>query len=197
MNDLISKPEPPSASSTLNSLDESYSFFSNKAPNMYGGQTEDDLDEDEVESEVCIPDAVDLARLYEQVSVALLQTHLLVAPKLAFQIDRGSVDLMVRKPTRSVSIDTVSVKLTEVTRDRLRVVEKFGEGQFGEIHLCHLVCLDDEGNETAERKLVAVKSLKIESTENARLMGMMNGSLTFFCICFISLGPISSTKLAF
>ena len=39
-------------------------------------------------------------------------------------------------PTRSTSIDTVSVELTRLPEDALAVVEKLGEGQFGEIHLC-------------------------------------------------------------
>ena len=45
---------------------------------------------------------------------------------------------------------------------RLEVVDKLGEGQFGEIHICNFRC-DDGGV-----KLVAVKSIKTNCGEEAR-----------------------------
>lgn len=61
-------------------------------------------------------------------------------------------------PTRSTSIDAVSVKLTVLPSEALTVVQKLGEGQFGEIHLCQL-----DGVQT-----VAVKSLRKDCDSNAR-----------------------------
>lgn len=52
---------------------------------------------------------------------------------------------------RSASIDTVNVTLNEVDLADLKVQEKLGEGQFGEIHLCQLQSSLD---------LVAVKFLR-------------------------------------
>ncbi|XP_059092782.1 discoidin domain-containing receptor 2-like isoform X2 [Tigriopus californicus] len=93
--------------------------------------------------DVSIPDAVELAKLYAQ-------------------IDRTNDTYLPRQPVRSVSIDTVTVKLNEVPRSRLYPLEKLGEGQFGEIHLCQLE--DENGHD----KIVAVKSLKADSNESAR-----------------------------
>lgn len=108
-------------------------------------------------ADVCIPDSVDLTRLYEQ-------------------IEQGSVDFSLPKPSRSTSIDTVTVKLNEVGRERLQVIEKLGEGQFGEIHLCHFEANEEDDHEeddakatpTSSRQLVAVKSLKVETGVNAK-----------------------------
>ena len=64
-------------------------------------------------------------------------------------------------PTRSTSIDAVSVKLTVLPSEALTVVQKLGEGQFGEIHLCQLT--SEDGVQT-----VAVKSLRKDCDSNAR-----------------------------
>ena len=65
---------------------------------------------------------------------------------------------------RSASIDTVAVCLVEIERGRLRPIEKLGEGQFGEIHVCRLLPVTDD----EESRVVAVKSLRLDCGDSAR-----------------------------
>ena len=79
----------------------------------------------------------------------------------------------MNKPfTRSISIDTVNVELNEIPRSNLKIFEKLGEGQFGEIHLCQLISssVSEEKRPKHDLRatLVAVKSLRIDCDETFR-----------------------------
>ena len=78
--------------------------------------------------------------------------------------------------TRSASIDTVNVSLHCIPLSALEVMEKLGEGQFGEIHLCHLESEtlpdtmdkeDPKGQQEGPRP-VAVKFLRRDCDEVTR-----------------------------
>uniref|UniRef100_A0A0K2T0M4 Discoidin domaincontaining receptor 2like [Bombus impatiens] n=1 Tax=Lepeophtheirus salmonis TaxID=72036 RepID=A0A0K2T0M4_LEPSM len=73
--------------------------------------------------------------------------------KLYAQINENKNDSLVigstMSPRPETSVDTLNVELNEIKRSELCVLEKLGEGQFGEIHLCKW-----------KKELVAVKSLK-------------------------------------
>ncbi|EEC16624.1 discoidin domain receptor, putative, partial [Ixodes scapularis] len=59
----------------------------------------------------------------------------------------------------------------EVPRHRIRFIEKLGEGQFGEVHLCEaegIPELVDVPVSYGTKKLVAVKTLRKNATEHAR-----------------------------
>ena len=66
---------------------------------------------------------------------------------------------------RSTSIDTVAVALKEIDRGRLRPLEKLGQGQFGEIHLCQLIqssnTFDKDGNQVRNSKLISCFAIKM------------------------------------
>ena len=100
------------------------------------------------------PNAIDLAKLYAQ-------------------IHKNTEPVLLNKPfTRSISIDTVNVELNEIPRSNLKVYEKLGEGQFGEIHLCQLMSSSttDEKRQKHDLRatLVAVKSLRTDCDETFR-----------------------------
>ena len=73
---------------------------------------------------------------------------------------------------RSTSIDTVNVTLHEIDKEDLQVVQKLGEGQFGEIHLCRIKCANNDGLNLPpydlDSDLVAVKSLRRHCDEATR-----------------------------
>ena len=66
----------------------------------------------------------------------------------------------------------MNVELNEIPRHNLKICEKLGEGQFGEIHLCQLI----SSSSTEDKKmradlnatLVAVKSLRTDCDETFR-----------------------------
>ena len=88
--------------------------------------------------------------------------------KLYAQINKNAEPLL-SKPTRSISIDTVAVELNEIPRRNMTMVEKFGEGQFGEIHLCRLNLQEtDNLPEELSTNLVAVKSLRIDCDDGSK-----------------------------
>ena len=100
------------------------------------------------------PNTIDLAKLYAQ-------------------IHKNTEPVLLNKPfTRSISIDTVNVELNEIPRSNLKVYEKLGEGQFGEIHLCQLMSSSttDEKRQKHDLRatLVAVKSLRTDCDETFR-----------------------------
>ena len=94
--------------------------------------------------------------------------------KLYAQINKNTEPVLLNKPfTRSISIDTVNVELNEIPRSSLKVFEKLGEGQFGEIHLCQLLSSSASGDKKTRNDLngttiVAVKSLRTDCDENFR-----------------------------
>ena len=73
---------------------------------------------------------------------------------------------------RSTSIDTVNVTLHEIDKEDLQVIQKLGEGQFGEIHLCRIKCANNDGLNLPpydlDSDLVAVKSLRRHCDEATR-----------------------------
>ena len=123
-------------------------------------------------TDICIPDSQDLAKLYAQIdhSGSNQQQQQQQQPNNPSSSSKGSPpqslpqdgSLWIQHPSastsvsRSVSIDTVTVRLKELNRNGLVPVEKLGEGQFGEIHLCRM-----KDQETRETRLVAVKSLSL------------------------------------
>ena len=70
--------------------------------------------------------------------------------KLYAQIEKTNAEKVFKPFKRSTSMDLDHQPLIEVNLDDLTVVEKLGEGQFGEIHLCR----------TLEDQMVAVKFLR-------------------------------------
>ena len=86
--------------------------------------------------------------------------------KLYAQVEKTNVIADRMQPfKRSTSIDTVNVKLAELDVSELEVVEKLGEGQFGEIHLCRL---HEHMEENAQAAMVAVKFLRQDCDEVTR-----------------------------
>lgn len=49
----------------------------------------------------------------------------------------------------------------EFPRDKLRIIEKVGEGHFGDVHLCEVV--STPGSSISECKFVVVHTLRVES----------------------------------
>merc|ERR1712223_537450 len=94
--------------------------------------------------------------------------HSIDLAKLYAQIHKNTEQVLLNKPfTRSISIDTVNVELNEIPRSNLKLCEKLGEGQFGEIHLCQLVPTSSSTerksrNDLKGAALVAVKSLRMD-----------------------------------
>ncbi|XP_069671795.1 discoidin domain-containing receptor 2 isoform X3 [Periplaneta americana] len=66
--------------------------------------------------------------------------------------------------------DEESMPLCQFPREQLRVLEKLGHGEFGEVHLCEVEGFPDSVDvlRHSECKLVAVKSLKLGASESAR-----------------------------
>ena len=102
--------------------------------------------------------------------------HSIDLAKLYAQIHKNTEPVLLNKPfTRSISIDTVNVELNEIPRSNLKLCEKLGEGQFGEIHLCQLVSTSSSTerksrNDLKGATLVAVKSLRMDCEESFRLV---------------------------
>lgn len=99
--------------------------------------------------------------------------HSIDLAKLYAQIHKNTEPVLLNKPfTRSISIDTVNVELNEIPRSSLKVFEKLGEGQFGEIHLCQLVSSSSSNDKKTRNDLnttlVAVKSLRTDCDETFR-----------------------------
>ena len=99
--------------------------------------------------------------------------HAIDLAKLYAQIHKNTEPVLLNKPfTRSISIDTVNVELNEIPRSNLKIFEKLGEGQFGEIHLCQLISssMSEEKRPKHDLRatLVAVKSLRIDCDETFR-----------------------------
>merc|ERR1712038_871981 len=112
---------------------------------------------------------VENTTFYASVDVSSSQqpTHAIDLAKLYAQIHKNTEPVLLNKPfTRSISIDTVNVELNEIPRSNLKVYEKLGEGQFGEIHLCQLMSSSttDEKKQKHDLRatLVAVKSLRTD-----------------------------------
>ena len=85
--------------------------------------------------------------------------------KVYAQVEKTNVTVADRMQPfkRSTSIDTVNVKLAELDISELEVVEKLGEGQFGDIHMCRLHESQDE-----PPSVVAVKFLRQDCDEVTR-----------------------------
>ena len=99
--------------------------------------------------------------------------HAIDLAKLYAQIHKNTEPVLLNKPfTRSISIDTVNVELNEIPRSNLKIFEKLGEGQFGEIHLCQLISSaaseEKRPKHDLRATLVAVKSLRIDCDETFR-----------------------------
>ena len=62
----------------------------------------------------------------------------------------------------------MNVVLQELDRSSLNFVEKFGEGQFGEIHLCRIAADTPDLPKDLSTHLVAVKSLRKDCDQAAR-----------------------------
>ena len=97
--------------------------------------------------------------------------------KLYAQVNKTSEDQRLQGGSmrssfkRSTSIDTVNVTLHEIDKEDLQVVQKLGEGQFGEIHLCRIKCANNDGLNLPydlDSDLVAVKSLRRHCDEATR-----------------------------
>jgi hypothetical protein len=110
-------------------------------------------------NDVCIPDSLDLVKLYVDLGGGKV-TNL-----------PASVTTVPQRPDSRIAsaaaatIDAMSVKLNEVSRNHIEFVEKLGEGEFGEIHLCRLKA-DGE-------KMVAVKSLRVGCNQAARFVTLI------------------------
>ncbi|QQP35261.1 Discoidin domaincontaining receptor 2like, partial [Caligus rogercresseyi] len=76
-------------------------------------------------------------------------TDISSSTRLYAQIQKEGSLILSMSPRPETSVDTLTVELHEIQRSELLVLEKLGEGQFGEIHLCRW-----------REELVAVKSLK-------------------------------------
>lgn len=62
--------------------------------------------------------------------------------------------------------DMDDIEIEPFPRDRLRIIEKLGDGQYGDVHLCEVQTNNNENNEQKEKyfesKFVAVYSLTFE-----------------------------------
>lgn len=89
--------------------------------------------------------------------------------KLYAQVNKTTNENSVQPFKRSTSIDTVNVTLNEIDKEELEVVQKLGEGQFGEIHLCRINRTNVGGlPDDLSCDLVAVKSLRRNCDEVTR-----------------------------
>lgn len=89
--------------------------------------------------------------------------------KLYAQVNKTTNENIMQPFKRSTSIDTVNVSLNEIDREELEVVQKLGEGQFGEIHLCRINRQKVGGlPDDLSSDLVAVKSLRRNCDEVTR-----------------------------
>ena len=108
-------------------------------------------------ADVCVPDSVDLAKLYMEIGngggMSTLPSTISSLPSRPDSRIAGAA---------AATLDLVSVNLNEMPRNNVEFVEKLGEGEFGEVHLCRL----NDGVSGA--RLVAVKSLRIGCNEGAR-----------------------------
>ena len=68
---------------------------------------------------------------------------------------------IVHDQNKATSKVNPNVKLKPVNKSRLKIVERLGTGQFGEVHLCHYLG-------SSSSSLVAVKSLDPSSTSDQR-----------------------------
>ena len=114
--------------------------------------------------------------------------HAIDLAKLYAQIHKNTEPVLLNKPfTRSISIDTVNVELNEIPRSNLKIFEKLGEGQFGEIHLCQLVSSssseDKKTRHDLSATLVAVKSLRTDCDETFRYANFIVIYLQVFSKC--------------
>ena len=101
--------------------------------------------------------------------------------KLYAQVNKTTAEAAAAGPfKRSTSIDTVNVTINEIDRRSLKVVERLGEGQFGEIHLCRIDNTSTTAAATSSlhMRLVAVKSLRKDCDESSRYV--MNLMTTYF-----------------
>eukprot|EP00090_Calanus_glacialis_P009630 TRINITY_DN18028_c0_g1_i5.p1 TRINITY_DN18028_c0_g1~~TRINITY_DN18028_c0_g1_i5.p1 ORF type:complete len:543 (-),score=125.60 TRINITY_DN18028_c0_g1_i5:483-1880(-) len=69
---------------------------------------------------------------------------------------------IVHDQNKATSKVNPNVKLKPVNKSQLKIVERLGTGQFGEVHLCHYLG-------SSSSSLVAVKSLDPNSTSDQRL----------------------------
>ena len=107
-------------------------------------------------SDVCIPDSLDLAKLYMEIGNGGMSTLPSTISSLPSRPDSRIAG------AAAATLDLGSVNLNELPRNNLEFVEKLGEGEFGEVHLCRLI------DAISGRRLVAVKSLRIGCNEGAR-----------------------------
>ncbi len=112
-------------------------------------------------TDVCIPDSVDLARLYLELGTGKVAT----LPSVVSTVPSSRPDSRIGAAAAAACIDPMAVTLNEVARRQVEFVEKLGEGEFGEIHLCRM---KDDHESSAGGKLVAVKSLRVGCTDSAR-----------------------------
>ena len=68
---------------------------------------------------------------------------------------------IVHDQNKATSKVNPNVKLKPVNKSQLKIVERLGTGQFGEVHLCHYLG-------SSSSSLVAVKSLDPSSTSDQR-----------------------------
>ena len=107
-------------------------------------------------SDVCIPDSLDLAKLYMEIGKGGMSTL------------PSTISSLPSRPESRISgaaaasFDLGSINLNELPRSNVEFVEKLGEGEFGEVHLCRLIDAISGG------RLVAVKSLRIGCNDGAR-----------------------------
>ena len=76
------------------------------------------------------------------------------------------IEIIFQKSPNIPIIDTVSVDLRRISLEDLTFVDKLGEGQFGEIHLCKMTT-DGAGSHRATTT-VAVKSLRKDCDATAK-----------------------------
>lgn len=107
-------------------------------------------------ADVCIPDSLDLAKLYMEIGNGDMSTLPSTLSSLPSRPDSRIAG------AAAATLDLGSVHLNELPRNHVEFVEKLGEGEFGEVHLCRLI------DAISGSRLVAVKSLRIGCNEGAR-----------------------------
>ena len=107
-------------------------------------------------TDVCIPDSLDLAKLYMEIGNGGMSTLPSTVSSLPSRPDSRIAG------AAAATLDLGSIHLNELPRNNVEFVEKLGEGEFGEVHLCRLI------DAISGSKLVAVKSLRIGCNEGAR-----------------------------
>ncbi len=176
MNNLfLSVPQVPSPSSSLAS--SSIAPKADLTTTDDDNQTQDDDDfatspySNYYESNLRIPnEEQDLASLYKQIDETWQRQRL----------EQQQQQQQQQQLRNSNSLDLIAAKaeLKDIPRSRLRRLEKLGEGQFGEIHLCSLQA-ELEGEEDT---IVAVKELRRDSNQAAKYLNAShnaNRSLIF------------------